>query len=923
VTETLLQSKLHIPELRSSLVRRPRLVERLKAGQECRLVLVSAPAGYGKTTLVAEWISDFRLQIDDLRSGEVDGKVGKRRSRSMATRKNEAEAGLRVAWLSLEEADNDPVRFLTYLIAAVGQVQAGFGKTIGPLLRAPQSPLPEILLTALVNELASVPKPFILALDDYHVLHSLTIHGQVGFLLEHIPPGMQLVLMTREDPLLPVARLRARGQVLEIRQEELRFTIQETANFLENALGAGLSPENVAALELRTEGWIAGLQLAALSMQGIADPISFIQAFTGSNRYVLDYLIEEVFKRQPAEVQNFLLKTAILERLSAPLCDTVVRDPSGGSQAILEQLDRSNLFIIPLDQSRAWYRYHHLFAELLRQRLHASQDHDEAGLHKRASRWFEEQGQPAEAIQHALAAGDWQPAIRLIQSVRDDMLRSGEAASLSGWYRRIPEDLLFSDPSLCLNYCWALLLSAQFESAAPLLDRLEQTMQAEQVFLGHVAAARAYLERGQGNHAGMVEQSERALRLLPKDEIISRGLVALNLGMAYWHMGKMEATERILEEALKAAQATGNTYGAITAIIFQGRVLAVRGQLKQAARVLEKALEQGGKIPINYLAYLDLSQLYDEWDDLESSRQYLEQAQVLCVRSGNLEFEVAYQLMNIRLCLAEGDVRGASQKLEKILEYIHTGKVPVPTAVRVIPAQVQVALAQGDLASAGQLEEQLPENTDTHPFYRYLGTAKAHLWLAQGRKEAARAYLAGLYTRAEKGGWKYGMLVVRLLQALAADSQVEAQTFLVEALRMGQPENFIRSFIELGEPMRLLIADFRLRIEKRSHHATGEDQNRMSAYSARLLEAFSKQPINPAKKSTINNLQSKILIEPLSKRELEVLRLVIAGLSNREIAGKLVISPGTAKTHIHNLCGKLGVRNRTEAAIKATELDLV
>ena len=914
MTEALLQSKLHIPVLRSSLVRRPRLLARLEAGRECRLVLVSAPAGYGKTTLVTEWLTDFRLQ---------KGKGGKRQSSSVATQGEEAERGRRAAWLSLEKADNDPARFLTYLIAATGQVQAGFGKSIGALLRSPQFPPPEILLTALVNELAAIPKPFILVLDDYHVLHSLAIHGQVGFLLEHMPPGMQLVLMTREDPLLPVARLRARGLVLEIRQEELCFTIEETADFLEKALGADLSPENVAALEQRTEGWIAGLQLAALSMQGIADPKNFIQAFTGSNRYVLDYLIEEVFKRQPAEVQDFLLKTAILERLSAPLCDMVVGDPAGGSQAILEQLDRSNLFIIPLDQSRAWYRYHHLFAELLHQRLRASQGHEENGLHKRASQWFEEQGQPAEAIQHALAAGDWQQAIRLIQSVRDDMLRSGEAASLAGWYRRIPEDLLLSDPSLCLNYSWALLLSAQFESASPLLHRLEQTMQAEQVFLGHVAAARAYLERGQGNHAGMVEQSERALRLLPKDEIISRGLVAMNLGLAYWHMGDMEAAERTLAEALASAQATGNTYEAITTIIFQGRVLAVRGQLRQAAEMFEKAVEQGGQIPINYLAHLDLSHLRNEWNDKEASQRHLEQACLLCERSGNLEFQVAYQLMNIRLCLAEGDVRGAGQKLEKILECIRSGKVPAPTAVRVIPAQVQVALAKGDLASAGQLEEQLPENTDTHPFYRYLGMAKAQLWLAQGRKEAARAYLAGLYTRAEKGGWKYGMLAVRILQSLAAKNTDDAMPFISDALRLGQPESFICSFVEAGEPIRLLIVDFRLRSEKNAHHATGEDQDRMSAYTERLLEAFSKQSINPAKKSTINNLQSKILIEPLSGRELEVLRLVTAGLSNREIAGKLVISPGTAKTHIHNLCGKLGVRNRTEAAAKGRELGLV
>ena len=897
MTEALLQSKLTIPALRSSLVRRPRLVERLEAGRECRIILLSAPAGYGKTTLVAEWIAGLRSPA---------------------------------AWLSLEEADNDPARFLAYLAAAVGQVQPGFGKSIAGMLRSPQPPPPESLLTALVNELAALPKPFILVLDDYHAIHSLPIHSQVDFLLEHMPHGMQLVLVTREDPLLPVARLRARGQVLEIRQEELCFTLPETADFLEKALGASSSTENVAALEQRTEGWIAGLQLAALSMQGASDPKDFIQAFTGSNRYVLDYLIEEVFKRQPAEVQDFLLKTSILERLCAQLCDAEAGDPAGGSQAILEGLDRSNLFIIPLDQSRTWYRYHHLFSELLQLRLRGSPDQEEAGLHMRASRWFEAQGHTAEAIQHALAAGDWQQALRMIQSVRDDMLRGGEAASLAGWYRRIPEELLLADPNLCLNTCWALLLSAQFELASPLLSRLEQAMQAEPVFLGHVAAARAFLERGQGNHARMIEELERALRLLPKDEMNSRGLVAINLGLAYWHMGKMEAAERILEQALEAAQATGNTYAAITAVIFQGRVLAVRGQLKQAARVFEQALEQGGQIPINYLAHLDLSQLYEEWNDLEASQRHLEQALVLCERSGNLEFLVAYHLMKIRLSLAQGNIVEAHHRLEKIQEFIRSGKVPAPTALRAIPAQLQVTLAQGDLEAAGRLENQLPEDTDTHSFYRYLGMAKAQLYLAQGRLQEARATLAWLYARAEAGGWKYGRLAVRILQSLAAESREEALDCLGEALEMGQPENFTRSFVEGGEKIKLLIEDFRLQIEKRARYAVAVDQDRMSAYTARLLDAFSKQPgvqglqIKNKKQETKNeNQETGILIEQLSGRELEVLRLVTEGLSNREIAGKLIISPGTVKTHLHNLCGKLGVRNRTEAAVKARELGLV
>ena len=846
--------------------------------------MISAPAGYGKTTLVTEWLSTLTPDSPSL------GKLEETRA----------------SWLSLEEADNDPTRFLAYLIAAVKQISSGFGESIVALLRSSPAPPAEIILTAFLNELAAIPTPFILVFDDYHVIHTLSIHQQLSFLLEHQPSHMHLVLMTREDPLLPIPRLRARGHVLEIRQEDLRFTVQETADFLERVIGLGLSYENVAALEQRTEGWIAGLQLAALSIQDIGDPSGFIQAFTGSNRFVLDYLIEEVFKRQSAEVQDFLLKTSILERLCAQLCDAVISDQKSshtGSQAILEHLDRTNLFIVPLDQSRTWYRYHHLFSELLRARLRSLPACDENDLHRRACRWFEAQGYPTEAIQHALAAGDWSEAGRLIQSVSDAMLKIGEAATLVAWYNRIPEDVLFSNPRPLFDYCWALLLAGQFETAGPLLDRIEQAMQAESVVLGQVAAAQAYLERARGNHARMVERSERALRLLPKNEVQSRGLVAVNLGIAYWHMGRMHETEVALAEALEAGNATGNTYAVLTSIIFQGRVMAVRGQLKQAVELFEKAVELGGQIPINCLAHLDLSQLHYEWNELESSQRHLQQAFILCERSGNAEFQVANQMMQIRLHIAQRNLTGARVVQEKTMEQVRAGKIPTPTAARVNSAQVQIALAEGDLTAAGKLESQIPENSDTHPFYRYLGVAKAQLWLSQGRKEPARPYLAGLYARAEEGGWKYGMLVLRILQCLAAERPDESVGFLGEALEMAQPENFLRSFADAGDALiPHLLEAARRGIQPR--------------HVGRILSVMGGGP-RPA----IANQST--LVEPLSERELEVLCLVTAGLSNREIAGKLFISPGTAKTHIHNLCGKLGVRNRTEAAMRAKELNLV
>jgi LuxR family maltose regulon positive regulatory protein len=868
VSTPLLLTKLNAPPSRPRLVERPHLIARLNASLHGKFTLVSAPAGYGKTTLVAAWLA--QLPPDHA-----------------------------VTWLALDEGDNDPTRFLLYLIAAIRQLHAGFGETASALLQPPQQP-GEAILAALVNEIAARPQPFVLILDDYHAIHTLAIHQQVTFLLDHQPANLHLVIATREDPLLPIPRLRARGQMLEIRQDDLRFTSEETADFLRRVMGLSLAAGEIAALERRTEGWIAGLQLAALSMQGRADLPDFIQAFTGSSRFVLDYLVEEVFERQSPEVQEFLLKTSILERLSGPLCDAVTGTLD--SQARLEMLERANLFIVPLDQARTWYRYHRLFAELLRHRLAARGQPAESALYQRASRWFQEQGLVAESIQHALLAQDWEAAGALIRAVSGAMLRRGEAVTLVRWCSGFPHAFLLADPRLCFEYCWALLLAGQLETARPWLAHVEQSAHQAPEWLGQVSAAQAYLARGVGEHARMVEMSERALALLPKSEVIARGLVALNLGLAYWHMGKMQAADRALAEAHAAGLATGNHYAVVTAIIFQGRVLAVRGQLRRAVEYYENALEQGDQIPINCLAYLDLAALRYEWNDLAGCDRRLQRATVLCERSGNAEFQIAHLMLQTRLALAQGNLAAAQQTLAQTLARIRAGDIPAPTAARVITLQAQMALARGDLAGAAQLEPLLPDNVDSHSFYRFLGVAKAQLWIAQGKRKQAAAYLADLYGRAIEGDWQYGRIAVRVWQALAAETQTAAVQFLCEALTLAQPEGYIRTFVDAG-------AELIPFLQEAARRGVAPD------YAGRILAALGG-------KGKVTG-EDSALVEPLSAREIEVLRLVTAGLSNREIAAQLVISPGTAKTHVHNVSAKLGVRNRTEAAMRAKELGLV
>ena len=859
--------------MRTNLVRRLRLLEHLNEGLgsgeafERKLTLVSAPAGYGKTTLVSDWLQ---------------------------------EAGKPVAWLSLDEADNEPRRFLTYLIAALQKVDQSLGAAALAMLGAPQPPPFEAMLTALINELATCPTPFILALDDYHLIHALPVHEQLNFLLEYLPPGLHLMLMTRDDPPLPLARLRARGQLSEIRQADLRFTPAECSDFLRRVMRLELSEQDILALEGRTEGWIAGLQLAAISMQGCEDLSAFIQDFTGSHSYVLDYLIDKVFACQPEPVQDFLLRTCILERFTAALCEAVTGEKR--AQDMLLTLEQNNLFITALDPSRCWYRYHRLFAELLRQRLQASEKLDIAEMHRLASAWFAEQGYLPEAIQHALAAQDWERAADLIDENSSVMLRTGELPTLIGWLRALPDQEICKRPSLCGAYGWALTLIGQIKAGGDYLARAEQAAQGNEALLGEVLVGKAYNLRLAGDLYGAIETARRAQALLPDEDALSRGLLGLTLGLAYLHLSQLHEAEIALQETDHYAQLSDNPYARLTALAYLGTIQAALGHLQRAAAICRQVIQIGGQSPTAASAYIELGGLLYEWNELESAREHLQTGIQLAIHTGNLAIQYDGYINLAILQQGMGEPAAALATM-KTIDELNAGHDISPSGrMAITTCHLMIALAQNDLVSAAVWAKQIGVPAEPSIIYYPFRMILARLQLAQGERAAAAETFAEMHALVSAAGRGVSIVEVRAWQALAAATPAEALQFLEEALRLGKPEGFIRTFVDKGAPMRLLLERFK---------AQGGD---LKNYILTLLAAFEGAP---------QPLVTQPLVEPLSKRELEVLRLLADGLSNQEIAQKLVVTVGTVKTHVHNTLGKLGVSSRAQAVLRARELSLL
>jgi LuxR family maltose regulon positive regulatory protein len=643
-----------------------------------------------------------------------------------------------------------------------------------------------------VNDVAATPQPFVLVLDDYHLIHTLPIHQQLTFLLAHQPHQMHLVIVSREDPPLPLSRLRARGHTVEIRQDDLRFTEQETVDFLRQAMRLELSSADANALHRRTEGWIAGLQLVALSLRGSDDVHRSVQSFTGSHRYVLDYLIEEVFQQQSADVQDFLLKTSILDRFTAPLCDGVATRED--SHELLLALEQANLFIVPLDESRQWYRYHRLFAELLRHRLEIETPDDIAHLHRRACQWYADHGFTADAIRHALAASDWERASDLILSTHSSLLKRGEVVTLLGWFQALPDAVVFANPQLCMEYSWPLILTEQIDAAASYLAQAERGALEHEIapLLGGVAIAKAYIARVRGDNAQVIEISEQALSLLPPDELSGRSIVALNLGMAQWYRGRIQKAKEALLEARRAGRGSGNEYVRWTAVLFLSRIQTARRQSRQAVESYRQMIEQGGQSPIAGLAHYDLGRLSYEWNDLAAAADYLQRGLEIVRRGGSVEFEVGGCSALAFVKQAQGDSAAAQDALQRADLLLENPDVSPSTRLYNLAAQVAVALGQGDLNAASRVVERCPklEEAGSFPDYLLLMLAQARVLLAQGQWAAAAERLEALHGMASQAGWQSVAIQACALQALATPDPDEAVAFLTEALALagdGEP----------------------------------------------------------------------------------------------------------------------------------------
>jgi LuxR family maltose regulon positive regulatory protein len=876
----LLSTKLFIPSPRPELVSRPHLIARLNEGLKRTpgMTLISAPAGFGKTTLVSEWLANCTRPA---------------------------------AWVSLDEGDNDPARFLTYLVAALQTVIPNIGEEVAGILRAPQPPPVESILTTLLNEITDSPDQFILVLDDYQMIDARPVDSALSFLLEHLPPQMHLVITTREDPDLPLARLRARAQLTELRITDLRFTPLEATEFLNRMMGLTLSQEDIAALEARTEGWIAGLQLAAISMQGHEDSASFIKSFTGSHRFVMDYLVEEVLQQQSESVQTFLLRTSILDRLCGPLCDAVLLDPAAG-QKTLEYLERANLFLIPMDNERRWYRYHHLFAELLRQRLPQSiaSSTGEAGslvneLHLRASQWYEDNGLELEAFQHAAAANDIARAERLIEGKGIPLHLRGAVTLIINWLDSLPRSVLDARPSLWWRHASLLLISGQTTGVEEKLQAAEAALQGTEVndkisnLIGQIAAARATLALTRYDVETMLTQSRRALKFLPSNNLTTRANANWTLGAAFMFAGDRAAAGRAHMEAISLSQTAGATFTTILATLGLGNVQEANNELYQAAETYRHILQMAGDQPLQIIGevHIGLAHILYEWNDLEGAEQHGQQSLQLEQQYEKvIDRYIICEVFLARLKLAHGDVTGAAAMLARVSQSARQQNF-VYRFPEIASAQVLTLLRQGNLAVAAQLAE-------THQ----LPLSQARVSLAQGDTSSALDVLQRVRQQAEEKGWADERLKALVLQAVAYDTHGEKQKamqVLGEALTLAEPGGFIRIFIDEGEPMARLLSE-------------ASAQGMMPDYIGKLVAAFDAQKaVQPS------SLSLQPLIEPLSSRELEVLQLIAQGLSNDEISKRLFLALDTIKGHNRRIYDKLQVQRRTEAVARARELGLL
>jgi len=914
---TILYTKFFIPDARPKLVHRDRLVDILNAGVHRNLSLISAPAGFGKTTLVIEWLNSLGIDAN-----------------------NETQPEYKIAWLSLDESDNDLVRFLTYLISALNQlegIEANFGKSALSMLQFPQLPSTKTILTTLINDVAAISFKTILVLDDYHLIEAEPIHDALCFLLDNIPPRIHLVIATREDPHLPLARLRAKDQLTELRASDLRFTPSEVTEFLSQVMGLTLSADNVAELETRTEGWIAGLQLAAISLQGHKNTSSLIKSFTGSHQFVLDYLIDEVLNRQPENVRNFLLQTAILDRLTGSLCDAVTGQKNG--QITLEKLNHANLFIFPLDSERRWYRYHHLFSDLLRQRFVQTQSEKLPILQSRASTWFEQNGFIGRAIEHALHGEDFERAANLFGEHIDAIWQRGEHTILQHQFAKLPLRFVFSKPNLCIFHAWNLFASGQQDAAELSLQAAEKALgnntdlgaknsvkvpdyqpDSESLKIhGRCSAIRAFLAFYRGDTQEIKRYSLQALEYLPEQDLTWRSTAIVALGDAYSFMGDMKAASRVRSEALKVSKSAGNFYMILISSMKRAVTLRQQGQLEHVINICKEQLQLANEIGLSQTAVVGWllaiwGEVLVEFNDLDGALNNAKKGTEQTERGNDVAMICWSNLCLIRVLFSRYDFAGAEEVIQKIEDIARENLVP-PWIITLMTAwQVRIYLAQDKLDAASQLVGERGLDADEDPTYlremEYI--AFTRVLLAQGKLAEAARLLQRLLNAAETGGRISRVIEIMMLKAFVLQAQGstdQAITMLEQTLTLAEPGGFIRSFVDEGPQMARLLYE-------------SLSRGILPEYVQKLLAAF---PIEKPKQSnhSLIDPQDDELIEPLTDREVEVLQLIAEGLSRKEISTHLFISLNTVKAHTRNIFQKLGVRSQLQAVTKAQVLGLL
>lgn len=916
----ILTTKLYIPPSRPQVVRRSRLIERLNEGTQRKLTLISAPAGFGKTTLVSEWV---------------------------------AGCGWPVAWLSLEEAESDPTRFLIYFVAAVQTIAPTVGTGVMEALQSTQPPLVESILTALLNEITTMPDAFFLVLDDYHVIDARAVDGALIFLLDHLPPQAHLIMTTREDPQLPLARLRIRGQLTELRAADLRFLASEAAEFLTEVMGLRLAASDIATLEERTEGWIAGLQLAALSMQGRQDVPGFIRAFAGDNHYIVDYLVDEVLRRQPESIRNFLLQTSLLDRLSGSLCDAVTGQAGGAAR--LETLHHGNLFLTPLDDKRQWYRYHHLFAEVLSAHLRSEQPDMVAVLHRRASVWYEQHGSAIDAIRHALAAEDFSRVADLIELAMPAMRRMRQDAMMFGWLKALPDALIRRRPLLSALYAHVLLGGGVLAGVEERLRDAERWLdtavdmppsseaagamvvvdhEAFRRLPGQIAVARAGLALALGDVPASVAYARRVLELVPADDYFSRGGAAGFLGLAAWTRGDLDAAHRAFADGMAHLQLAGNIADTVGGAVTLAAIRIAQGRLREAMRTYERGLQRAteqypalgavGTQPVLRGAadmHVGMSEICREWNDLHAAMQHLERCTELGEHTGFPPHPYRWRVALARIRQVEGDMEGALALLDEA-ERLYVSDFS-PNVRPVAALRARLWIVQGRLGEARDWVrgQRLSSDDDLDYPREFEHITLVRLLLERAKSERADHFrsealrlLSRLLHAAEAGERMGSIIEILVLQALALQARGNipaALEPLQRALALAEPEGYVRLFVDEGPAMVALLLEAVARKIRPD-------------YASKLLAAWDVEQVGRAGAPPLPPSPAlPFPVEPLSERELDVLRLFKTELSGPEIAHELMIALSTVRTHTKSIFSKLDVTNRRAAVKRATELGLI